>query len=109
MVSDIALIYSVNYLFFSLSVHFILVEVYGILHRDISINNILVFICDTAWTATSHDRQERESHHCEQEISTGSSLISIMPIFSMGGSKGYQVVTAQWVLLSDLPICSYLT
>ena len=55
MVSDIALIYSVNYLFFSLSVHFILVEVYGILHRDISINNILRFICDTAWTTTSHD------------------------------------------------------
>ena len=61
MVSNITLIYTVNYLFFSLSVHFILVDVYGILHRDVSINNILIFICDTAWTATSHDQQEREA------------------------------------------------
>ena len=59
MVSDIALIYTFNYLFFLLSVHFILVEVYRILHHDISINNILIYICDTAWTATLHDQQER--------------------------------------------------
>ena len=88
MVSDIALIYSINYLFFLLSVHFILVEVYGILHRDISINNILVFICDTAWTATLHDRQEREAIIASKKFRRGLLIDFEYADFLNGGKQG---------------------
>ena len=88
MVSDIALIYSVNYLFFSLSVHFILVEVYRILHCDISINNILVFICDTAWTATLHDRQEREAIIVSKKFRQGLLIDFNYADFLNGGKQG---------------------
>jgi len=43
-----------------LTVHFVLVDVYGILHCDISINNILMFICTTQWVATSDDQQKQK-------------------------------------------------
>ena len=35
--------------------------VHNILHHDMSINNILVFICDTRWPAILHDQKEREN------------------------------------------------
>ncbi|KIK17895.1 hypothetical protein PISMIDRAFT_39784, partial [Pisolithus microcarpus 441] len=44
-----------------IQVHFVLIDVYNILHRDISINDILMFICTTRWTAASHDQEEQEN------------------------------------------------
>lgn len=54
-------LYLVNHSLFFLLVHFVLVTVHNILHHDMSINNILVFACDTRWPAISHDQEEREN------------------------------------------------
>ncbi|KAI5999608.1 hypothetical protein EDD15DRAFT_2160638 [Pisolithus albus] len=52
-------------------VHFVLVDVYNILHRDISINNILMFICATRWAAATHDQEERENVIAEKKFRRG--------------------------------------
>ena len=43
------------------SVHFVLVTVYGILHRDISFHNILMYCCNRPRKATSEDEKQREA------------------------------------------------
>ena len=43
------------------SVHFVLVTVYGILHRDISFHNILMYCCNRPCKATSEDEKQREA------------------------------------------------
>ncbi|KAI6012125.1 hypothetical protein PISMIDRAFT_9469 [Pisolithus microcarpus 441] len=48
-------------LLFTRTLHFVLVDIYNILHRDISFNNILLFICATRWATTSHIQQEWEN------------------------------------------------
>ena len=53
--------YLINYSLFFLLVHFILVDVHNILHRDMSINNFLIFFCDIGWPATTHNQKEREN------------------------------------------------
>lgn len=47
-------------LIISFAVHYFLVDVYGILHRDISVNNILRYTCGVRWPAASADQQKRE-------------------------------------------------
>ncbi|KAF9233083.1 hypothetical protein BU15DRAFT_54342 [Melanogaster broomeanus] len=44
-----------------IDVHFVLVHVYGILHRDISFHNILMYTCNVPQKATSEDEKKREA------------------------------------------------
>ncbi|KAI6019347.1 hypothetical protein PISMIDRAFT_10731 [Pisolithus microcarpus 441] len=52
-------------------VHFVLVDIYNILHCDISFNNILLFICATRWATTSHVQQEWENAIANKKFRCG--------------------------------------
>ena len=45
--------------------------VHNILHHDMSINNILIFICDTRWPAILHDQKERENDITNKKFRRG--------------------------------------
>ena len=89
----------------SLSVHFILVDIYNILHQDISINNILMFICDTPWTATSHDQQEWEHVIANKKFHHGLLIDFDYADMLNAGKQGVSSGDHTISILSNFPIC----
>ncbi|KAG6372402.1 hypothetical protein JVT61DRAFT_7875 [Boletus reticuloceps] len=53
------------------TLHFILVDVYGILHHDISLNNVLMFICAARWPVAQQNMQEREDVIASKKFQCG--------------------------------------
>ena len=63
--------------------------VHNILHRDMSINNILVFICDTRWPAISHDQKERENVIANKKFRRGLLIdFDYANMLNAGGEQG---------------------
>lgn len=91
---------------FSLLVHFTLVDVCCILHRDISLNNILLYVCPKRWPASSDVERKREDTIADKKLRRGLLIdfdySSMLNTENQGVSSGHRTVSTFFILLNSV-------